>query len=116
MIDEIPVLAVLCTQTEEGLVLRNAEELRLKESDRLAAIVGGLRALGAHVEERESGFTVQGGQKLRPASLQSYGDHRMVMAWAIASLLVEGDCTIDHLDQVKISYPGFWGTLDQLVH
>ena len=92
-----------------------ASELRVKESDRLTAIVGGLGALGADVEERESGFTVRGGQKLRPASLRSYGDHRMVMAWAIASLLVDGDCTIDHLDQVKISYPGFWRTLDRLV-
>lgn len=115
MIDEVPVLAVAATQAEGSTTVDGASELRVKESDRLAAIVEGLRALGADVDERESGFTIHGGQKLGPASLRSYGDHRMVMAWAIASLLTDGDCTIDHLDQVKISYPGFWETLDRLV-
>ncbi len=115
MIDEVPILAVAATQAEGSTTVDGASELRVKESDRLAAIVGGLRALGADVEERESGLTVHGGQKLGPASLRSFGDHRMVMAWAIASLLVDGDCTIDHLDQVKISYPGFGETLDRLV-
>ena len=65
--------------------------------------------------EIPDGFVVKGGRQLSPASLATYGDHRMVMAWAIASLGVDGDCTIDHLDQVKISYPGFWETLDRLV-
>ena len=115
MIDEVPILAVAATQAEGSTTVEGASELRVKESDRLAAIVGGLRALGAEVEERESGFTVHGGQKLTPAALRSFGDHRMVMAWAMASLLVDGDCTIDHLDQVKVSYPGFWETLDRLV-
>lgn len=116
MIDEIPILAVAATQAEGSTRVDGASELRVKESDRLQAIVRGLEALGASVEEHESGFTVHGGQTLRPTSLESHGDHRMVMAWAIASLLVDGDCTIDHLDQVKISYPGFWETLDRLVH
>ena len=115
LIDEIPILAVAATQAEGSTTIEGASELRVKESDRLAAIVTGLRALGANVDERESGFTVHGGQTLGPASLRSHGDHRMVMAWAIASLLADGDCTIDHLDQVKISYPGFWKTLDRLV-
>ena len=115
LIDEIPILAVAATQAEGSTTVDGASELRVKESDRLAAIVSGLRALGANVDERESGFTVHGGQTLGPASLRSHGDHRMVMAWAIASLLAAGDCTIDHLDQVKISYPGFWETLDRLV-
>lgn len=115
LIDEVPILAVAATQAEGSTTIEGASELRVKESDRLAAIVSGLRALGANVDERESGFTVHGGQSLGPASLRSHGDHRMVMAWAIASLLADGDCTIDHLDQVKISYPGFWGTLDRLV-
>jgi 3-phosphoshikimate 1-carboxyvinyltransferase len=115
LIDEIPILAVAATQAEGSTTVDGASELRVKESDRLAAIVSGLRALGANVHERESGFTVTGGQKLGPASLRSHGDHRMVMAWAIASLLADGGCTIDHLDQVKISYPGFWETLDRLV-
>jgi 3-phosphoshikimate 1-carboxyvinyltransferase len=116
MIDEIPILAVVATQAEGATLVDGASELRVKESDRLKAIVEGLRALGADVEERESGLTIHGGSELRPAHLQSYGDHRMVMSWAMASLLVGGDCTIDHLDQVKISYPGFWEALDQLAH
>ena len=117
MIDEVPILAVAATQAEgeASTTVEGASELRVKESDRLAAIVGGLRALGAEVEERKSGFTIHGGHQLAPTSLQSFGDHRMVMAWAMASLLVDGDCTIDHVDQVKISYPGFWETLDRLV-
>lgn len=116
MIDEIPILAVVATQAEGATIVDGAAELRVKESDRLKAIVEGLRGLGVEVEERHSGMTIHGGAKLRSAPLQSYGDHRMVMSWAMASLLVDGGCTIDHLDQVKISFPGFWETLDRLVH
>ena len=94
--------------------VEGASELRVKESDRLTAIIEGLDALGADVAAIPDGFVVKGGRQLSPASLATYGDHRMVMAWAIASLGVDGDCTIDHLDQVKISYPGFWETLDYL--
>ena len=114
MIDEVPILAVAAAFADGTTRVEGASELRVKESDRLTAIIEGLDALGADVAEIPDGFVVKGGRQLSPASLATYGDHRMVMAWAIASLGVDGDCTIDHLDQVKISYPGFWETLEYL--
>ncbi|MGH9335809.1 MAG: 3-phosphoshikimate 1-carboxyvinyltransferase, partial [Vicinamibacteria bacterium] len=115
LIDELPILAVVAAFAQGTTRVEGASELRVKESDRLAAIVEGLRALGAEVNETEDGFEIRGGKALRPARLSSFGDHRMVMAWAIASLGIAGECGIDHLDQVKISYPGFWQTLERLV-
>jgi 3-phosphoshikimate 1-carboxyvinyltransferase len=118
LIDELPILAVVAAFACGTTRVEGASELRVKESDRLSAIVEGLRALGADVTECEDGFEIRGagrGRELRPARLRSFGDHRMVMAWAVAALGVEGECGIDHLDQVKISYPGFWQTLDRLV-
>ena len=116
VIDEIPILAVVAANAEGETRVEGAAELRVKESDRLEAILKGLRALGADVEALDDGFVVRGRAKLAPARLESFGDHRMVMAWAIAALGVDGDCVIDHLDQVRISYPGFWRTLDELIH
>jgi len=118
LIDELPILAVVAAFASGTTRVEGASELRVKESDRLSAIVEGLRALGAEVTEYEDGFEIRGagrGGALRPARLRSFGDHRMVMAWAVAALGVDGECAIDHLDQVKISYPGFWQTLDRLV-
>ncbi|HJS73136.1 MAG TPA: 3-phosphoshikimate 1-carboxyvinyltransferase, partial [Vicinamibacteria bacterium] len=115
LIGELPILAVVAAFASGVTRVEGASELRVKESDRLAAIVEGLRALGADVTELEDGFEIRGGRPLQAARLASFGDHRMVMAWAVAALGVEGDCQIDHLDQVKISYPGFWQTLERLV-
>ena len=118
LIDELPILAVVAAFASGTTRVEGASELRVKESDRLSAIVEGLRALGAEVTEYEDGFEIRGagrGGALRPARLRSFGDHRMVMAWAVAALGVDGECAIDQLDQVKISYPGFWQTLDRLV-
>jgi len=118
LIDELPILAVVAAFASGTTRVEGASELRVKESDRLSAIVEGLRALGADVTESEDGFEIRGaagGRALRPGRLRSFGDHRMVMAWAVAALGVKGECDIDHLDQVKISYPGFWQTLDRLV-
>lgn len=116
LIDELPILAVVAAFARGATRVEGASELRIKETDRLTAILKGLHALGADVTELPDGFEIRGGRRLRPARLRSFGDHRMVMAWAIAALGVDGECTIDHLDQVKISYPGFWTTLDRLVH
>jgi 3-phosphoshikimate 1-carboxyvinyltransferase len=116
LIDELPILAVVAAFAEGTTRVEKASELRVKESDRLAAIVEGIAALGGDVRAEADGFEIRGGRELRPARLRSYGDHRMVMAWAIASLGVDGECDIDHLDQVRISYPGFWQTLERLVH
>ncbi len=115
LIDELPILAVVAAFASGETRVEGASELRVKESDRLSAIVEGLRALGADVIELEDGFEIRGGKPLRPARLRSFGDHRMVMAWAVAALGVEGECEIDHLDHVRISYPGFWQTLGRLV-
>jgi 3-phosphoshikimate 1-carboxyvinyltransferase len=115
LIDELPILAVVAAYASGVTRVEGASELRVKESDRLSAIVQGLRAFGADVIEREDGFEIRGGRPLRPARLSSFGDHRMVMAWAVAALGVDGECEIDHLDQVKISYPGFWQTLGRLL-
>ncbi|MFQ5694519.1 MAG: 3-phosphoshikimate 1-carboxyvinyltransferase [Terriglobia bacterium] len=114
LIDEVPVLAVLGTQTEDGLRLRDAAELRVKESDRLAALAANLRRLGAQVEEHPDGLTLPGRQRLRGATVQSFGDHRIAMAMAVAGLVAEGPTTIENADCVEISFPGFFEVLTGL--
>lgn len=111
LIDELPVLAVLGTQSREGFRLRGAAELRVKESDRLAALAENLRRLGAKVEEVPDGLNVPGGQTLRGAAVESYGDHRIAMAFAIAGLAAEGETTIRDAGCADISFPGFFTAL-----
>ncbi len=96
-------------------VFHGVSELRLKESDRLRAITEGISALGAKAEIFDDLLLIQGGRPLRGARLESHGDHRMAMAWAIASLAVSEDCQIVGQNSVDISYPGFWEDLDRLV-
>ncbi|MGH9788668.1 MAG: 3-phosphoshikimate 1-carboxyvinyltransferase [Candidatus Acidiferrales bacterium] len=115
LIDELPVLAVLGTQTEDGLRLRDAAELRVKESDRLAAIAENLRRLGAKVEEHPDGLDIPGRQHLRGAAVSSFGDHRIAMAMAVAGLVAEGETTIEDPDCVEISFPGFFEVLAALL-
>src|SRR5205807_6094967 len=86
LIDEIPVLAAIAPYTEQGIEVRDAKELRVKESDRIASLAANLRAMGAQVEEREDGLTIPGGQTLRGAELDSFRDHRIAMAFAVAAL------------------------------
>jgi 3-phosphoshikimate 1-carboxyvinyltransferase len=114
LIDELPVLAVLGTQSEDGLRLRDAAELRVKESDRLAAIAENLRRLGAQVEEYPDGLDLPGGQRLRGAAVSSFGDHRIAMALAVAGLVAEGETTIEDADCADISFPGFFEVLAAL--
>ncbi len=116
LMDEIPILAVLGAQSVNGLVVRGARELRVKESDRIAAVVRNLRAMGAEVEEFEDGFAVKGNQVLKGASIDSFGDHRIAMAFSIAALCADSPSTIHDADCVKISFPEFFdilGTLSQ---
>lgn len=115
LIDEIPVLAAIAPFTEEGIRIRDARELRVKESDRIKAIVTNLRAMGAQVEEYEDGLAVPGGQKLHGAKLNSAGDHRIAMAFAIAALRAEGETRIDGAEAAVISFPGFFEALESLV-
>lgn len=115
LIDEIPVLAAIAPFTEEGIRIRDAKELRVKESDRIHAIVTNLRAMGACVEEHEDGLTVPGGQSLHGAEIDSLGDHRIAMAFAVAALRADGETQIKGADAAVISFPAFFETLESLV-
>ncbi len=114
LIDEIPVLAAIAPYTEEGIEIRDAKELRVKESDRIAAIARNLRAMGAEVEERADGLKIPGGQSLHGAEIDSFGDHRIAMAFSVAALRVEGETLIRGSQCAAISYPAFFATLEQL--
>jgi 3-phosphoshikimate 1-carboxyvinyltransferase len=115
LIDEIPVLAAIAPYTEQGIEVCDARELRVKESDRIAAIATNLRLMGGVVEEREDGLKIAGGQRLRGAELDSFGDHRIAMAFSIAALRAEGETLIRGAESAAISYPGFFAKLDELV-
>ncbi|MGH9412190.1 MAG: 3-phosphoshikimate 1-carboxyvinyltransferase [Terriglobales bacterium] len=114
LIDEIPILAVLATRTRDGIEFADVGELRVKESDRLAAIAHNLRAMGAECEERPDALLVPGGQKLHGAELPSHGDHRIAMAFSVAALLAVGDSLVQDADCASISYPEFYATLERL--
>src|SRR5208337_70571 len=114
LIDELPVLSVLGTQTEQGLTFRGAAELRVKESDRLAAVAENLRRMGAEVEEFPDGLRVAGRQKLRGAEIDPHADHRIAMAFAIAALVAEGTTVIQDSSCVDISFPDFFETLQRV--
>jgi 3-phosphoshikimate 1-carboxyvinyltransferase len=114
LIDEIPVLAAVAPYTMNGIVVRDARELRVKESDRIASIVTNLRAMGAEVEEQDDGLKVPGGQKLHGAEIDSFGDHRIAMAFAVAALRAEGETIIRRADAAVISCPGFFAALEGL--
>lgn len=115
VIDEVPVLAVLGAATEEGLTVRDASELRIKETDRIATIVDNLRRLGVEAEELPDGLIVPGRQKFRAAAFDSFGDHRIAMAFAVAALRADGESTIDGAEAASVSFPEFWDTLRSIV-
>ncbi|MBI2683294.1 MAG: 3-phosphoshikimate 1-carboxyvinyltransferase [Acidobacteriales bacterium] len=112
LIDELPVLAAIAPFTEQGIEIRDAGELRVKESDRIASVAANLRKMGAQVTEHEDGLSVPGGQTLHGAELDSAGDHRIAMAFAVAALRAQGDTLIHGADTAGISFPGFWSALD----
>jgi 3-phosphoshikimate 1-carboxyvinyltransferase len=114
LIDELPVLAVAATQLAGRTVITGAGELRVKESDRIAAMAAGLKAMGASIEEREDGWEIEGPARLHGAAVESRGDHRIAMALAVAGLLAQGDTEIEGAECVAISYPGFWDDLEAL--
>jgi 3-phosphoshikimate 1-carboxyvinyltransferase len=115
LIDELPVLAAIAPYTDEGIEIRDAKELRVKESDRVAAVVSNLRAMGATVEEFEDGLKVPGGQRLHGAAIDSFGDHRIAMAFSIAALRADGDTLIRGAESVAVSYPTFYEHLERLI-
>jgi 3-phosphoshikimate 1-carboxyvinyltransferase len=114
LIDEIPVLAVLGAATEEGLTVRDAGELRVKETDRIRTVVENLRRLGVEAEELPDGMVIPGRQKFRASTFDSFGDHRIAMAFAVAALRADGESTIGNADAASVSFPEFWGTLDRI--
>lgn len=114
LIDEVPILAVAAAFASGETVIRGAGELRVKESDRLSAVAGGLRAMGVEVSELPDGMVIRGGAPRRPAKLSSGGDHRMAMAWAVAALAAGEACEIEGAEAVGVSYPGFFRDLDRL--
>jgi len=114
LIDEIPVLAVLGAATEEGLTVRDAGELRVKETDRIRTVVENLRRLGVEVEERADGMVIPGRQKFRAGEFDSFGDHRIAMAFAVAALRADGPSVIENAEAVSVSFPEFWSTLARI--
>jgi len=116
MIDELPMLAALGPYTEQGIEIRDAAELRVKESDRLAALAENLRRMGATVEERPDGLRVEGRQagRLCGAEIEPHGDHRIAMAFAVAALAAEGATVIRNADCAAVSYPAFFDDLERV--
>lgn len=114
LIDEIPILAIFGTQIEGGLEIRNASELRVKESDRIAAVVENLRRMNASVEEFSDGFRIEK-SALKGARVDSFGDHRIAMAFAVAALFATGETEIDGAESAGVSFPEFFDTLKSVV-
>jgi 3-phosphoshikimate 1-carboxyvinyltransferase len=114
LIDEIPILAVIGCRLDKGLMVRDASELRKKESDRIHAIVCNMRALGIDIEEFEDGFRIPGSQVFEGGEIESFGDHRIAMAFSIAGLVSGNGIKIRNPDCVNISFPGFYEVLDSL--
>jgi 3-phosphoshikimate 1-carboxyvinyltransferase len=115
LIDEIPIIAVAATQAHGTTTIRDARELRVKESDRIAALTQELRKMGADIEELEDGMIINGPTKLRGARVNSHGDHRIAMSLAVAGLVAEGETTVEDSEAIAISYPEFERTLAALV-
>jgi 3-phosphoshikimate 1-carboxyvinyltransferase len=117
LIDELPAIAILGPYTEQGIEIRNAAELRVKESDRIAALAENLRNMGAKVEERPDGLRIEGRSagRLHGAEIEPHGDHRMAMAFAVAALGADGNTTIRDAECAAVSYPDFFSTLNRLV-
>lgn len=115
LIDELPMLAVVGSQTDGGLEIRDARELRVKESDRISTTVENLRLMNVEVEEYEDGLRVAGRTRLRGAKMDAHGDHRIAMAFTIAALLAEGESEITGAECVAVSFPEFFSLLESVV-
>lgn len=111
LIDEIPVLAVLGAASEDGLIVRDAQELRIKETDRIATVAENFKRMGIEIEVTPDGMRVPGKQKFRAAAFDSFGDHRIAMAFAVAALKGDGESSIDNADAASVSFPEFWNIL-----
>ena len=115
LIDEIPILAIIATQAEGKTIIRGAEELRVKESDRIESIIFNLRNMGAIVEEFNDGFSIEGPSKLNGTTIRTFGDHRIAMAFTIAGLVADGETKLDNYKCIDISFPEFFATLKDII-
>ncbi len=116
LIDEIPALSILGAASEGGLAVRDASELRVKETDRIAAIESNLQRMGVNIETTPDGFHINGGQAFHAAEIDSAGDHRIAMAFAVAALAADGPCTIHGAESAGVSFPEFFSTLREIAH
>lgn len=114
LIDEIPMIAVLACFAEGTTIIKDAQELKVKESNRIDTVVTNLKAMGAHIEATDDGMMIDGGYPLHGAVIDSHLDHRIAMSFAIGALCADGETTIEGAECVKISYPKFYETLDTL--
>jgi 3-phosphoshikimate 1-carboxyvinyltransferase len=114
LIDEIPVLAILGAASEDGLIVRDAGELRVKETDRIQTIADNFHRMGLAIEIHPDGFQVPGGQRFHAAELDSFGDHRIAMAFSIAALAADGPCIIEGAEAASVSFPEFFDTLHRV--
>ncbi|XXM74181.1 3-phosphoshikimate 1-carboxyvinyltransferase [Lysinibacillus sphaericus] len=116
LIDEIPVIALLATQAEGTTVIKDAEELKVKETNRIDAVVQELKKLGADIEATDDGMIINGKTSLHGAEVDSWGDHRIGMTLAVASLITESPVFLENTEAINISYPAFFDHLDKLTH
>lgn len=114
LIDEIPILALLATQANGKTIIKDAEELKVKETDRITAVVDELKKLGANIEATEDGMIIEGPTPLRGASLKTYGDHRIGMMGAVAALITDGAVTLDDAECIAVSYPSFFEHIEEV--
>jgi len=114
LIDELPIIAILATQAKGRTEIRDAEELRVKESDRIHAVCKNLKKMGADIKEQKDGFIINGPTPLNGAEIETFHDHRIAMAFTIAGLISEGDVVLDHPECASISYPEFYDELERL--
>ncbi len=115
LIDEVPVLAVLGAASSGGLIVKDAKELHIKETDRITTTVDNLRRAGIEVEEAEDGMRIPGGQKFRAATFDSFGDHRIAMAFTIAALRADGESKVDGAEAASVSFPEFYDLLSSSI-
>ncbi|MDM5247357.1 3-phosphoshikimate 1-carboxyvinyltransferase [Lysinibacillus sp. G4S2] len=114
LIDEIPILALLATQANGKTIIKDAEELKVKETDRITAVVDELKKLGANIEATEDGMIIEGPTPLRGASLKTYGDHRIGMMGAVAALITNGAVILDDAECIAVSYPPFFEHIEEV--
>jgi 3-phosphoshikimate 1-carboxyvinyltransferase len=116
LIDEIPVLSILGSQIKGGMEISEARELRLKESDRIAALASNLRSMGAEAVEKQDGLKIAGGQRLHGADIDTRGDHRIAMAFSVAALVADGETRVHDAECADVSFPGFYDNLERVTN